>query len=144
MTPIFCCICAFACHLRLFASKDEAAIVSQSMGDGRRDRACLGYGMAVGKVTGHSVISIKLGGRQEQRANAAFIPLSLPSTFSLFLLGRAALAGPRLSRSSPKRHLSWKRCRGSFFSLRLRLLRLSCIPTECDPPSPHTHSGADL
>ena len=94
MTPIFCCICAFACHLRLFASKDEAAIVSQSMGDGRRDRACLGYGMAVGKVTGHSVISIKLGGRQEQRANAAFIPLSLPSTFSLFLLGRAALAGP--------------------------------------------------
>ena len=94
MPPIFYYICAFACHPRLFASKDEAAIVSQSIGDGRRDRACLGYGMAVGKVTGHSVISIKLGGRQEQRANAAFIPLSLPSTFSLFLLGRAALAGP--------------------------------------------------
>ena len=94
MPPSICYICAFACHPRLFASKDEAAIVSQSIGDGRRDRACLGYGMAVGKVTGHSVISIKLGGRQEQRANAAFIPLSLPSTFSLFLLGRAALAGP--------------------------------------------------
>ena len=96
MTPIFCCICAFACHLRLFASKDEAAIVSQSMGDGRRDRACLGYGMAVGKVTGHGVISIRLG-EQGGRANAACISLrspSFPFIFSLFLLGRAALAGP--------------------------------------------------
>ena len=96
MPPSICYICAFACHPRLFASKDEAAIVSQSIGDGRRDRACLGYGMAVGKVTGHGVISIRLG-EQGGRANAACISLrspSFPFIFSLFLLGRAALAGP--------------------------------------------------
>ena len=102
MPPIFYYICAFACHPRLFASKDEAAIVSQSIGDGRRDRACLGYGMAVGKVTGHGVISIRLG-EQGGRANAACISLrspSFPFIFSLFLLGRAALAGPGCSIST--------------------------------------------
>ena len=31
MPPSSCYICAFACHPRLFTSKDEAAIVSQSM-----------------------------------------------------------------------------------------------------------------